>query len=139
MVAMRTQFTPPTKTLLIDNHDSYTFNLYQLIAEVNGGGPAFGIPAPLPRVSPLRILVGQIAAAVRCIFTTLNGTSAEPPTVVPNDDERCASLLHDVRRGVYDSIVISPGPGTPHNLEDVGTFRHAHALSGSQVTVACSE
>ena len=27
------------KTLLIDNYDSYTYNLYQLIAEVNGGTP----------------------------------------------------------------------------------------------------
>ena len=25
------------KTLLIDNYDSYTYNLYQLITEVNGG------------------------------------------------------------------------------------------------------
>lgn len=25
------------KTLLIDNYDSYTYNLFQLIAEVNGG------------------------------------------------------------------------------------------------------
>lgn len=28
------------RTLLIDNHDSYTFNLFQLIAEVNGAEPA---------------------------------------------------------------------------------------------------
>ena len=27
------------RTLLIDNHDSYTFNLFQLIAEVNGAEP----------------------------------------------------------------------------------------------------
>jgi hypothetical protein len=27
----------PLKTLLIDNYDSYTYNLFQLIAEVNGG------------------------------------------------------------------------------------------------------
>lgn len=25
------------RTLLIDNYDSYTYNLFQLIAEVNGG------------------------------------------------------------------------------------------------------
>ena len=27
------------KTLLIDNYDSYTYNLFQLIAEVNGEEP----------------------------------------------------------------------------------------------------
>jgi para-aminobenzoate synthetase len=27
------------RTLLVDNHDSYTFNLFQLIAEVNGSEP----------------------------------------------------------------------------------------------------
>lgn len=27
----------PLKTLLIDNYDSYTYNLFQLISEVNGG------------------------------------------------------------------------------------------------------
>lgn len=27
----------PIRTLLIDNYDSYTYNLFQLIAEVNGG------------------------------------------------------------------------------------------------------
>ena len=28
------------RILLIDNYDSYTFNLYQLIAAVNGGTPS---------------------------------------------------------------------------------------------------
>ena len=29
--------SPTLRTLLIDNYDSYTYNLFQLIAEVNGG------------------------------------------------------------------------------------------------------
>jgi anthranilate/para-aminobenzoate synthase component II len=34
------------KTLLLDNYDSYTYNLFQLIAEVNGGAaPALCDPA----------------------------------------------------------------------------------------------
>jgi para-aminobenzoate synthetase len=32
------------KTLLIDNYDSYTYNLFQLIAEAHGGGGTGGDP-----------------------------------------------------------------------------------------------
>ena len=32
------------KTLLIDNYDSYTYNLYQLLAEVNGGKSILRLP-----------------------------------------------------------------------------------------------
>jgi hypothetical protein len=39
----------PIRTLLIDNYDSYTYNLFQLIAEVNGGE---AIPAARIRTSP---------------------------------------------------------------------------------------
>lgn len=61
------------KILLVDNYDSFTFNLYQYIGEVFG----------------------------------------YLPTVVKNN---YANVILDE----YDAIVISPGPGTPSNKEDVG-------------------
>ncbi|MGF7238257.1 MAG: glutamine amidotransferase-related protein, partial [Frankia sp.] len=30
---------PAPSVLLVDNHDSYTYNLFQLVAEVTGAGP----------------------------------------------------------------------------------------------------
>lgn len=64
------------RTLLVDNYDSYTFNLFQLIAEVNGA----------------------------------------EPVVVVNDDPRLTRL----RGSCFDNVVISPGPGTPQRVRDVG-------------------
>ncbi|HSX97605.1 MAG TPA: aminodeoxychorismate/anthranilate synthase component II, partial [Streptomyces sp.] len=43
------------KTLLIDNYDSYTYNLFQLIAEVNGEEPVVVLnDAPLDDIPELR-------------------------------------------------------------------------------------
>ncbi|MCC7106096.1 MAG: aminodeoxychorismate synthase component I [Chloroflexi bacterium] len=64
------------RTLLVDNYDSFTFNLYQLIAEIDG----------------------------------------EAPTVVRNDRARWSEL----RRLDFDSIVLSPGPGSPKRASDLG-------------------
>jgi para-aminobenzoate synthetase len=64
------------RTLLIDNYDSYTYNLFQLLASVRG----------------------------------------EDPVVVRNDDARLLS----VDSCSFDSVVISPGPGRPQSLRDLG-------------------
>jgi para-aminobenzoate synthetase len=64
-------------TLLIDNYDSFTYNLYQLISEVNG----------------------------------------VEPTVVRNDE---VDDLAQLDLGLFDNVVISPGPGRPDVARDVG-------------------
>jgi anthranilate synthase component 2 len=69
------------KTLLLDNYDSFTYNLFQLLAEVNG----------------------------------------EEPIVVRNDEYDWPTLA-----GLpVDNAVISPGPGTPVNVQDFGVCRDA--------------
>ncbi|MFI8455353.1 aminodeoxychorismate synthase component I [Kitasatospora sp. NPDC085464] len=64
------------RTLLVDNYDSFTYNLFHYLAEVNG----------------------------------------REPEVVRNDDPSFRPELLDD----FDAVVLSPGPGTPHNPADFG-------------------
>ena len=45
---------------------------------------------------------------------------AEPPLVLKNDAISLQLLRLLVLKDSYDSVVISPGPGTPDKEEDVG-------------------
>ncbi|KAK9822013.1 hypothetical protein WJX74_000597 [Apatococcus lobatus] len=71
------------RTLLVDNYDSYTFNLFQLLATVNG----------------------------------------VPPTVIKNNEWSWRQLQATIRDQTFDNIVISPGPGTPSNPNDIGVCK----------------
>lgn len=50
------------RTLLIDNYDSYTYNLFQLIAEVNGG--AAGLTACCCQPFLAHLLGGAVGQVV---------------------------------------------------------------------------
>jgi len=76
-------------TLLIDNYDSYTFNLYQLLAGVEG----------------------------------------EEPVVVRNDEVAWSVLAAEA----WDRIVVSPGPGRPERVRDLGVC--AQALAQDEIPV----
>ena len=77
------------KTLIIDNYDSFTYNLYHMIADING----------------------------------------DVPYVIQNNSHS----LDEILALDYDNIIISPGPGHPHNSHDFGVC--ASVLLESKVPV----
>lgn len=89
--------------LIIDNHDSYTFNLFQLIAECSRGA------------SPWATHDGHTPHD----FTTRSSHAVEP-IVVTNDVDNLPEVHRLVTSGVVTSIVISPGPGSPACPQDIG-------------------
>lgn len=95
---------PPLRVLLIDNFDSYTFNLYQRLASVALVGPQQkGTPA------------GRVAVTVDVVRNTAVLTPDGGP-VGPGGEAAALEQL----RSRYDCVVVSPGPGLPSREADFG-------------------
>ncbi|TYZ67709.1 hypothetical protein PybrP1_012594, partial [[Pythium] brassicae (nom. inval.)] len=95
-------------TLLIDNYDSYTFNIYQMLAQVNG-------------VAPLVVRNDDFGGD----FATAWSAFQRHATELCAKDERGIGLALNV--------VISPGPGHPGVVADFGMC--ADAIRNAQVPV----
>ncbi|MEU6145441.1 aminodeoxychorismate synthase component I [Streptomyces sp. NPDC047081] len=78
------------KTLLIDNYDSYTYNLFQLISEVNGQEP---------------------------VVVVNDAVVGDPNGRIPDLGEY--SDLGEYL-AEFDNVVVSPGPGHPAEPRDFG-------------------
>lgn len=78
------------KTLIIDNYDSFTYNLYQYIGELGGD-----------------------------------------PLVVRND----GITIPEIKKGKYNHIVISPGPGSPDDQNYFGICREVILQLGKSVPI----
>lgn len=100
-------------TLLIDNYDSYTYNVYQMLAQVNG-------------VAPL---------VVR------NDDFGGDWTEAWHAFQRHAQQLSDCAGGIPDdlalNVVISPGPGHPGVAADFGMCADAIRLAPVPVLGVC--
>eukprot|EP00897_Mesotaenium_endlicherianum_P006754 jgi/Mesen1/6106/ME000310S05204 len=77
----------PIQTLLVDNYDSYTYNLYQLLAEVNGAPPVV-IRNDELTWPQLRELICETRAFHNVVISPGPGTPARP-----EDIGVCASIL----------------------------------------------
>jgi para-aminobenzoate synthetase len=97
----------PVRTLLIDNYDSYTYNLFQELSVVNGG---------------------EYRLCACCCVALRERRRAHsayrvpvPPVVVRNDEWSWQDVFNRVyKERVFDNIVISPGPGSPACPGDIG-------------------
>ncbi|MGI5457253.1 aminodeoxychorismate synthase component I [Streptomyces sp. CA-249302] len=82
------------KTLLIDNYDSYTYNLFQLIAEVNGQ-------------EPVVVVNDAVVGGVKVGGAIADGADGRIPDL--------GEYLSE-----FDNVVVSPGPGHPAEQRDFG-------------------
>ncbi|KAF0719835.1 Aste57867_755 [Aphanomyces stellatus] len=97
------------QTLLLDNYDSYTYNLYQMLAQVNG----------LP---PIVYFNDAFDGDWTALYTAFLGRVAHVQAVHADAD-------------IAINIVLSPGPGTPTKDSDFGLCKAAILDSPRDVPV----
>jgi len=98
------------KILLIDNHDSYTYNLYQYISTMT--------------IHPVQVVMNDAFSSYDEFITSLNDSSTSTSTTSKTADDDDMLSLSDH----FDCIILSPGPGQPSHPTDMGivleTIRH---------------
>ena len=80
------------KILLIDNHDSYTYNLYQYISTMSK--------------HPVDVVMNDAYDSVDSFLSSLNNFTTTTTTITLDEH--------------YDCIILSPGPGQPSHPSDMG-------------------
>ncbi len=118
------------KTLLIDNYDSYTYNLFQLIAEVNGEEPVVilndatpdGTEGRTPDLSGIRQLGGGVAGTRGTRPNPVTSGSAPECSWSPRSRRRC--LPGPTRASHSGSGWVLPAPEPRHgHLSRSGTTK----------------
>ena len=83
------------RILLIDNHDSYTYNLYQYLSTMT--------------THPVRVIMNDAFDTLDEFIASLDGSDSKA-----NGDRYMLLQQH------FDCIVLSPGPGQPSHQADMG-------------------
>lgn len=97
------------RILLIDNHDSYTYNLYQYLSTMT--------------THPVKVVMNDAFATLDDFIDSLDESES-----IPNDEK------HNLLQQHFDCIVLSPGPGQPSHPADMGIVLDAIRYS-SQIPI----
>ncbi|KAK6137958.1 hypothetical protein DH2020_028301 [Rehmannia glutinosa] len=114
------------RTLLIDNYDSYTYNIYQELSVINGcklivessyEDGKRGIDRRKPSFYETKLNF----VCLKDLGITEQPFHRLPPVVIHNDEWSWEDVCHYLyEEKAFDNIVISPGPGSPTCPADVG-------------------
>jgi para-aminobenzoate synthetase len=93
------------RILLIDNHDSYTYNLFQYLSTMT--------------THPVKVLMNDAFSTLDDFLDSLlderSSSTSSRPNRSSNDDANSNLLKQH-----FDCIVLSPGPGQPSHPSDMG-------------------
>ena len=108
--------------LLIDNYDSFSYNLYQLISAVSGGEARRCSAVPEHLCGFLLVTTND--------RRSYRATCAGSVDVITHDQVPAAEFRTSLLAGKYDCIVLSPGPGKPSVPEDIGMSLYIGRCAG---------
>ncbi len=97
------------RILLIDNHDSYTYNLYQYISTMT--------------THPVHVIMNDAYSSYEDFIISLGSSSTSHTTTnTNNDNSTITSNMNDNTNldQYFDCIILSPGPGQPSHAADMG-------------------
>ncbi len=96
------------RILLIDNHDSYTYNLYQYVSTMT--------------THPVHVIMNDAYSSYDDFIISLGSRKISPDTINNIDISTITTDTDDktLLEQYFDCIILSPGPGQPSHPADMG-------------------
>ncbi len=121
------------KVLILDNYDSFTYNLYQYVGEILSAGEFARVPDARAKGVGKTVVFPGRRAGRSPLRTEGSQSEAQGFTldVVRNDQ----ITLDEIKKRKYDRIIISPGPGDPADKAYFGVCAEVITEMGRETPV----